>query len=142
MRRLDVLAGCAKPGHTMSDFVRKFKQTWFGTSVGWRIALVVGWAGLLITLLLPPITSPSMLLAALRTIFLAITIPAVIANKLAADDFYRRVYSEASVFCVSVLAIILFASNQFEFSIGNPLTVVAVSWLVGFAISFYRLRGK
>lgn len=126
----------------MNPLRENFALRWDATSPLWRILLALGIFGVILSLWVPPATHPALPVAALRTICATVALVAAAVNKRVADEFYRRVYAEASVISLLLSAIAYIACSPFafdaQFSAVTALSMLAGTWWFGFAIAFVR----
>lgn len=128
----------------MDPIRENFELRWNATAPGWRLALLACMAGFLASLVVPPVAHPGWAIAVLRAALFSATLLAIAVNKRVADDFYKQVYTQASVFSLMASAIVFFVRSQFAF--GGELTstasilVLVVTWWLGYVLAFVRLR--
>src|SRR5579863_9737446 len=95
-----------------NPIVENWRLRWRGTATVWRVVFVIAPVALLVSLMFGPTNHPGPVLGFMRTLAVALFVAANVANKVAADDLYTRIYAEASVLCVVVSLVALFGMSQ------------------------------
>lgn len=116
---------------------------WRATPRFWRIVLFTAMMGCVCALAIRPLTYPPPFLAAVRTLLVLAALAAITVNKLVADDFYVRVYMQASVIAIVLSAIVFVACTQYAFAVPfsatSAVAILVISWWIGFIVAFLRL---
>jgi small basic protein len=122
------------------DLARETWDSWIATP-RWAQLVLVGGAAVHVvaSVTQPPI--PYALLGVIRVAAFVAIIVGLIENAKTLDEFYSRVYLEASAIALVLSSVILYAGGEFGLRLGL-LTVVVLyaTFLIGFVAAFARLR--
>lgn len=130
----------------MDPFQENVLLRWRATPAFWRVALVAFMLGLILSMLIPPVDRPSLAIGIVRTLLATGAIVSIVVNKRVADDFYLRVYADASAIALVISAVVFFACSPYALDIAfsslMALVTLVATWWIGYVIAFLRLRNR
>ena len=109
-----------------------------------KVILVVGMVTHVAALLLMDLhVIPHVWFATIRVAAFVAMIVGVIENAKMYDEFYARVYLDACVVSLVLSSVILYAASNFGYDFGiRTVTVISVTFVIGFVAAFARLRRR
>ena len=106
-----------------------------------QIVLVIGMTVWIAIAFVPITASAHTLAASVRVASFVAIIVGLVENAKTLDEFYTRVYLEASAISLITSGVVLFALSEFGTELGvNSVLVLCATFVLGFVIAFARLR--